>query len=337
MKRINIFLNVFLCCLFFSSVISALYSTNTDVFCSVIIDNSSNIQGTANLMLSHFTFCELMLKEGTYKENVTINIPKGKLLTIKGEGNVVIDQEREATSKLNISGDGTVNLDGITFKNGYSWRKLDFGSTSWDIYDGGGALSLSVISNITNCNFIDNKGDGGAISSIRDINITNCNFSNNVAGLTIYKHDSGNNIYTTYSPLHGGAIFSFSGNLNVIGCRFENNRADEKYMDPYDEKKEFKEGSGGAIYVSGKLNIMGSDFINNNARYGGAIQAFSNIDVHECNFVNNRADIDGDAIAGVGGNVTNTFWYGNVQPRSFYGRGVFIYWPVAPEPFRWNT
>jgi len=94
----------------------SVYSIDSDVSVGVIdsnarvvMDNSSSIQSKLNELLgSDNDNVWLILKEGVYVENnISINIPKDKTLTIKGIGNVVIERNgSEFVKNIRSEGDG---------------------------------------------------------------------------------------------------------------------------------------------------------------------------------------------------------------------------------------
>ena len=156
------------------------------------------------------------------------------------------------------------------------------------INTGGAGVLLLYSSGLTikNCNFNNNygsytgairiiahnEGDSGTVGTYEQLtrDIINCNFTNNRATVT-----------NTYG---GGAIYTGAYETNVIGCRFENNRA---------------EAIGGAIFFN-KFNcgVYNSTFISNTAASsGGAIYSkCHDTTVIGCNFTKNKANNYGGAI-----------------------------------------
>ncbi len=152
---------------------------------------------------------------------------------------------------------------------------------------GSGALMIySAGLTVNNCNFDNNygnyagairliahnEGDSGTVGTYEQLtrDIINCNFTNNRVTIT-----------NTYG---GGAIHTSAYKTNIIGCRFENNRA---------------EGLAGAVFFN-KYNcgVYNSTFISNTAVFrGGAIYSkCHDITVSGCNFTKNKANDYGGAI-----------------------------------------
>ena len=96
---------------------------------------------------------------------------------------------------------------------------------------------------------------------------------------------------------NGGALFSNTGNMEIINSTFINNTA----------------ANGGAVYVySGNLSIVDSKFINNSANTsGGAIYSYRNLDIINSYFENNSANSLGGAIYLVNGNVEESNFINN--------------------------
>ena len=156
----------------------------------------------------------------------------------------------------------------------------------------GGAISVSDNVDISNSSFhanIANDGYGGAIDiddfSSANSSIVNSTFNGNTAG------DGG--------AIDGNGMVDVEGTeleprLIVEGSTFSGNQA---------------EGSGGAIYHIGKIEVSDSDFTSNSAegRDGGAIYAENTAQITDSTFIDNHAGGNGGAIsAGDSVEVTNS-------------------------------
>ncbi len=165
---------------------------------------------------------------------------------------------------------------------------------------GGGAIYAYANGNgdnvaeivITNSNFYRNttaNGDGGAIYSLGDLKLTGMSFENNTAvngnGGAVYasrKLTVSNVIFgnateagKANSAKNGGAIYTYSHDhvVTITDSDFHYNSA---YYDGdvIPDEDADKDGSGGAIFIRGELNVSGSIFENNTASNdGGAIYA----------------------------------------------------------------
>lgn len=162
----------------------------------------------------------------------------------------------------------------------------------------GGAISCSGESNITSCEFKDNKAkdaddfnnnngqkEGGAIYYRGS--------DNSSATLTIEK-----STFTKNIAKNGGAIHA-KGNLTVNECKFSENEVEMNQGEGQLDYMTF--GRGGAIFIEkDKLTVSKSEFNNNKAiQYGGAIcsdlihqnkaDTTSTISITESSFTANNA------------------------------------------------
>ncbi|MDR1819440.1 MAG: hypothetical protein LBR15_04240 [Methanobrevibacter sp.] len=318
--KINVVLLKILCCVVLFGCVSV-YSIDSDVSdvgvmdsnASVVMDNSSSIQSKLNELLgSDKDNVLLILKEGVYVENnISINIPKGKTLTIRGIGNVVIerngsefvknirynwdngvyspsDAETNQYPIFVINDKGNLFIENITFKNG-AGSVAESNTIAGAIEDrGGGNFTIS------NCAFENNKGITGAISSSNCyLNITKCDFKNNHGCNVITMLGASWGDHETFA--HGGAICNFYGHVDVHECNFELNHADG--FIPY-----------GSYSPGDRPTTFGDDIVN-------------------------HVNSNGDGFV----NASNNFFYGGVNYRTFagdLGSDYLVYWPVATEPFR---
>lgn len=218
-----------------------------------------------------------------------------KELTIDGKGKT-IDGSNQANIFV-IS--KKVTLKNITFINGKS-------------AENGGAISFSsgaMNSEIDHCNFIDNTAakDGGAIyGGCWNLKISNCEFKNNQVtykayggpnnvggGAIFFRYADANVINSKFennkAPLaYGGAIFSNSGNLTVVGCEFINNSGNSNKNDGNGAM------GGGAIHFAdgtGKCTVSNCKFTENYALKGSAIHLrYGYLDISDTTFLKNLAD-----------------------------------------------
>ncbi|MDR1818871.1 MAG: hypothetical protein LBR15_01300 [Methanobrevibacter sp.] len=265
MKKINV---VLLKILFVLFGCVSVYSIDSDVSVvgvqSVVMDNSSSIQSKLNELLdSDKNNVLLILKEGVYMENNISIKAKGKNITVKGEGNVVIDgcgpsvyvpvwpkgngSAINENTILQLSG-GNYVIEGITFKNGA-------GSTKTRDY---GAINARYGNySIINCDFVNNKGLTGAIAmDYSNCSITHCSFKNN-HGYTMTVNDPPTDIFS-----EGGAIWNYYSCMNVHKCNFELNHADK-----YRYRSENKPRDG--MFGDDIVNEYGFVNASNNFFYGG--------------------------------------------------------------------
>ncbi|MEE1335876.1 Ig-like domain-containing protein [Methanobrevibacter sp.] len=128
------------------------------------------------------------------------------------------------------------------------------------------ATSGTVQMNVENCRFENNTGrlEPGAINNCGDLNVTNCTFIHNTAGWWAGAIHTHTNSYT-----------------RIIDSTFTDNVAG---------------WNGGALFTYGKLEVINSNFTDNNCTTntgGGAICGYSyqgsiyNITVDSCNFIHN--------------------------------------------------
>ena len=138
----------------------------------------------------------IMIAAGEYKgtDNTGLSIYRNLNFIKYGEGEAIFDAESQR--RIWTVMDRSVNIIGLTFKNGKST------SNGGAIYMRGG--------NVINCTFIDNTAStestsyGGAIYCLYYTNVTNCNFTGN------------------YARYMGGAFYTMRGG-NVSDCIFIGN------------------------------------------------------------------------------------------------------------------
>ena len=219
----------------------------------------------------------IMIASGTYTgtDNRGLSIDKKLSFEKYGDDEAIFDAENQ--SRIWEVSAATININGLTFKNGKS-----------NGY--GGAISMDE-GNVINCTFTGNNvtgssSNGGGAIYMDEGNVINCTFTGNTANGS--------------STIVGGAIYCIHG-TNVINCNFTGNYA--RY-------------GGGAIYLMRGGNVSDCTFTNNNATYwGGAIRLETYDDtkgnVTNCAFVNNTAKIKAISSSRAPESVDNNWWGSN--------------------------
>ncbi|WP_048812337.1 right-handed parallel beta-helix repeat-containing protein [Methanobrevibacter ruminantium] len=209
---------------------------------------------------------QIIITEGVYNENnITINseIP----ISIKGQGDVVIDGEGLSSLSIFTIKSGEVSIEKISFRN----NKAKFGAgVNVQGTSGSSLLDANVL--INECNFDNLSSDasgsqGGAIYAKYlkgNLVINNSNFTNSIV-------KSGGGALTVAYCAYEDAL-----DLVISNCNFENNTAN----------------NGGAAYLmANTINIVNTSFINNNATYSpGALELYNCTGTMDnCSFINNSA------------------------------------------------
>lgn len=140
-----------------------------------------------------------------------------------------------------------------------------------------------------------NRGDGwgGAIKATEDVHIMRCRFLDNqssagVGGaIAMYGAMSGRLEaceFSRNSAQDGGAVHTeFNATLTAIECTFEDNVATKPGF-------EGSETGGGLAHDStGRLELTGCSFSNNQAGLGGGVYASGDQVIEDCTFTNNTA------------------------------------------------
>jgi predicted outer membrane repeat protein len=246
----------------------------------------------------------IMIASGEYKgtQNTDLTIDKNLNFVKYGNAKAVFDAENQRgiwTVKAT-----SINIIGITFKNG----KAEYGgaihSKSWvgsvsviacsfihnHVRYGGGAIYSENYVNCTDSLFEDNSVncDGGAIFAVGNVDIKSTTFKNNEAA------------YDFTSECHGGAIRSL-GDVKVDNTTFDHNHAGDYggaiyaisvYINSasYFKNNKVDDNDGGAIYAINSVNIVDSIFSDNSAIVdGGAIYAGGDVNLKNSTFKNNKA------------------------------------------------
>jgi predicted outer membrane repeat protein len=181
---------------------------------------------------------------------------------------------------------------------------------------------------VTNCIFKDNTAtsNGGTISNDGTLTVKNCTFTNNKAsndGGAIYNLPMGFKLFdctfTGNNATNGGAIYNEGGAVNypvtIVGSTFKNNTA-------------INYGQGGAIYNTGNLKVISTNFTSNNGTFSsGAIQNnhLGSITVAYSTFLTNIAQFGG-AIGNDGYlSITGTSFISNISTAGIDKGGAAIY------------
>ncbi len=173
----------------------------------------------------------------------------------------------------------------------------------------GGAVSNIGEVRFENCCFQENIASelGGAIVNDEKMVIDNCEFESNSSGGV------------------GGAIAAtYASTLEIMDSKFRSNAASLEIDCPGEILPEDAQGFGGAIYNNGKLDINGSQFIENRSDRSGAVMIVlpdSKININDSIFRDNYARLDGGAIHTMGEiNINNSQFINN---RADNNAGVF--------------
>ena len=218
--------------------------------------------------------------DGTFTalQNKIDNAAEGSTITLEND---YIYNKGFGTKGINISKSLTINGNGHTidgkessrifncYENKIILNNINFHNARYK-YEGG-AIHNEANLEINNCNFINNhvysdssslvgndRISGGAIYSTNNLIVSDCKFDSNSADIDSFG-------------AYGGAI-SNKGYGKITNCIFNNNDAGYGY---------WNDGSGGAIYNNGNLNIYKSKFTNNHASEGIAIFNSGTINVYD--------------------------------------------------------
>ncbi|MBP3791637.1 MAG: right-handed parallel beta-helix repeat-containing protein [Methanobrevibacter sp.] len=239
---------------------------------------------------------------------------KGKIVILNG--NYVITETLVVNKDLDISGQGTVVINGNELRIIENTANLNLTNIVFTNAKSSVASVLSDDGNtiITNCSFYSNKAtstSGGNLINNKKgtMVIDNCDFSENVASRGVIGSQSGTELLINNSEFIGndmtslattyGIIYSTSADTVVENTVFRNNKAK----------------IGGAIYATratssttGTLEINNCTFDNNTALQGqgGAIFAGRTpTTIKDSTFTNNQA-ISGSYAKGQGGAIYQT-------------------------------
>ena len=253
---------------------------------SIEINNASNIlkdasQDLENKINNADNGDEILIEAGTYKIH---NIKLTKNITLTGQGNprdVIIDGEEKSSIFLIRSPDVHVGFKNITFINGLTDNfggviSIETGHVTVDncIFINNTALENTNAGGISNYGTAESRGylllnnslfinnhadhDGGAVTTCyADSYIYNCVFINNTArrdggairvSLFGYGYVEDCIFMFNHADEWGGAYYSWAGVSDIRRCIFINNTAGT---------------NGGAVMVSGNINLEQSIIVNN--------------------------------------------------------------------------
>jgi predicted outer membrane repeat protein len=302
-----------------SNVTDSLQVSDAD---DVLADKSSDLE---NRIVNAKNNEKITINPRTYKIH---NIQITKNITLQGNGNprdIIIDGEEKSSIFLISSPNVHVTFKNITFING---RTDNFG----------GAISINTGgATVDNCIFINNtalkKTNAGGISNYGTKDNLGYLLVNNSLFVNNYANHDGGAITTCYANSYiyncvfinnsahrdGGAIrVSVKGYGYVEDCIFMFNHADEW---------------GGAYYSwSGTSDIRRCIFLNNTAgTNGGAVMVSGDINLQDSIIMNNNGGETGGSFyiqnpmynAKTNMNIHNNLITNNSSP---YGQEIFINW-----------
>ena len=260
-------------------------------------------------------------------EGFTVTLTNATLINGKAvEGGAIYNDGSLTLSDVKLSDNAADSYGGAVFNNGHlvvgnsvfdsndivnrGSASVDYGGAAiYNWYDG--TLTVSG-SNFTNNIKNYKNGDRlvGAIATIGDATISDSYFVNNagrwggaisasgylIAGDDVNTLTVSGSTFKENGGLYGAGIFVAGSDFTVSDCVFDKNTAFGKgNMTP-------NNNNGAAIVVTDTGKditgaIIGSNFTNNKAQYGGAIYICEgNIAISDSLFENNSADVEGGAI-----------------------------------------
>ena len=306
---------------------------------------------------SYFRFGQL---QHTHVHNITFvgcimsfnNIRNATVVTA-----LFVNMTRCCSTVLNIH-QSAVQIKWCTIKNNPTYR-----NRAMSIYNGNVSISSS---NFSGCALTHGYGAAMSISRGRVI-ISNSYFSNNmvtgqgygggaisVSGLALTITNTCFNNNTAGGS--GGAIFFFSGELNLVNSCFKSNKAsvnDNNYggaggvmfiestegmtiVGSYFSDNVVDGGHGGVFYIRSEreITIINSYFIGNRAEgrgWGGGVVFFERggglLNLFNSHFCDNRAGGSGGAIYISSGvmSATNSYFSNNVGSRGYGTAAIRVY------------
>ncbi|MGL4670278.1 MAG: transglutaminase domain-containing protein [Methanobacteriaceae archaeon] len=294
------------------------------VSCSFTGNNASNggairTSVSANIRGSTFSFNKATGSGGAVYTDNTLTLSNSNFydnLAVNG-GGIFSSKTLTLTSvngtRNNASSGGFIYAKGaVTISSGTYTNNKATGS-------GGAIFGTSVLSFVSS-NFTGNRAvNGGAILGTSTLTVDNGSFSSNVAsgsGGAVYTNglitikNGASFVYNSATSGSGGAVYSTSS-LIVDKGSFSSNTAKGSGGAVYAKSATIKNGasfvynsatsgSGGAVYGSGVLSLVSSNFVSNRAVYGGAILGTSTLTVDKGSFSSNTATGSGGALYGTG-------------------------------------
>ena len=242
---------------------------------------------------------------GTYNFGETLDLTYNEVVTLELLGGYDANGNRNAENNVtaftgnkehqifNFGSEMQCKFDGINFVEGYTSSR-------------GGVLSIGTGSlEFTNCNFSDNEAgeNGGAIyfSAGGQLTFKDCDFTNNkvptdenLGGLggAIYCGSGTSALVITVdrgtisgnAAYRGGFIVSYNADATFNNVTFTGNEVT---------------GGGGAIYTNSSPEFTLNDctFTENKALYGGAVNVSGTLNVNGCRFEDNYASGNAGAIS----------------------------------------
>jgi hypothetical protein len=292
-------------------------------------DNYATIQAAIDGAANGDT---IMVRPGTYVENINFN---GKAVTLKstdGAESTVIDGNQSGPVVRFVNGEGLDSLiDGFTITNGK-------GVGGWPLWEGGGVDIYKAAPKIMNCIITGNSARvGGGVRAKKGASpeLENCVITYNTAS----SAGGGIGSYQSYprltgctvshnSSVHGGAMYAeyaFSTSFVFTDCIFSSNNAGEGGAFSFFRASPFiinsvivdntAEGGGGAfrMYIGSPL-MINTIIARNSASVGGAFHAvMASPRMVNCTITGNSADSAGAIYARYHAhpNLLNTIMYFN--------------------------
>lgn len=193
----------------------------------------------------------------------------------------------------------------------------------------GGAFRSEGNTEVFYSTFDSNKAKtiGGAVYVSNGININGSSFTDNSAetlGGALYKNvgtaEIRDSVFTNNTALKGGAVYNSNYSMDIFYSDFNGNKA---------AIASDNEGGGAIYNYSGTVNVTGGTFSDNTAqKYGGAIDNRATANIYNSSFTNNIAlGNDGGAIMNFGTiNIENSYFAEN---SGNYGGAFRSYGPGA--------
>ena len=288
----------------------AIYNNGDKLF----VGNSTFVNNSAANGSAIFNYGSLTVDNSTFVNNSAAS-NGGAIFNYKGSSVVVNDSVFVNNSAKYYGGavfnNGKLVVDSSVFDAN---DIISRGSASVDY--GGAAIYNWKLGTLTvsNSNFTNNiknykNGDRlvGAVATIGDATISGSNFVNNtgrwggaisatgdlLAGSAVSTLTVTDSVFKENGGLYGAGIFVCGSNYVISDSVFDKNSASGKGdMTPNDN-------NGGALVVTDSNKaitgaIIGSNFTNNKAQYGGAIEiGAGNHVIENSNFINNSAKYSG--------------------------------------------
>lgn len=282
--------------------INALFSTTATI---ILLPGTYTGSKNVNLIIGEITFRDITIISSTPKAAVINAAGQGRVFTVNSLSSLTLNGLVIANSSTSGNGSAIYNMGTLNVIN-CSFINNTASHSGGAIYNKMGSVTIE------DSEFTNNKAsdaNGGAIYSLSDITIKNSTFTSNTAP-------------NSQPHSNGGAIYLYTGALNVNSCNFTGNYAYDKggciYSDTSSRIKvdnciftRNTAGNTNAILCWGNLTITNSIFANN---FGakGLIYVSETLNITNTLFQNNTAGSYGGVISGSNAmNITNTTFLNN--------------------------